>query len=135
MNIAKMMIPKSLTAFLRDSDTVRQGLESLSRHGYTAIPVLDRNGLYTGSVTEGDFLRCILAAGSIDKRELESRRIGEILRRDFCPALPIDAEKDVVIDAVLRQNFVPIVDDRGVLCGIVTRRRLIAYLTGRELSL
>ncbi len=135
MNIAKIMIPKSLTVFLHESDSVRQGLENLRRHGYTAIPVLDASGRYIGSVTEGDFLRCILEEGTTDKRVLENRRIGELLRQEFCPALPIDAPEDTVIDTVLRQNFVPIVDDRNVLCGIVTRRRLISYLTGRELSL
>lgn len=135
MNIAKIMIPKSLTVFLHENNTVRQGLESLSSHSYTAIPVLDGNGRYIGSITEGDFLRCIIELGTTAKRELENRRISDILRQDFCPALPIDAEEDVVIDAVLKQNFVPIVDARNMLCGIVTRRRLIAYLAGRELSL
>lgn len=135
MNIAKIMIPKSLTVFLHDADTVRQGLETMSRHGYTALPVLDGNGGYIGSVNEGDFLRCVLAAGSTDSRALENHRIGEILRRDFCPALPIDAEESAVVDAVLQQNFVPIVDARNMLCGIVTRHRLICYLTDRPLTL
>ena len=135
MNIAKIMIPKSLTVFLQESSTVRQGLESMAGHSYTAIPVLDASGRYIGSVTEGDFLRCVIEAGTTDKHALEGRRIGDILRHDFCPALSIDAEEDVVIDAVLQQNFVPITDARNLMCGIVTRRRLIAYLAGRELSL
>lgn len=135
MNIARIMIPKSLTIFLHDGDTVRQGMESMRCHGYTALPVLDGNGRYIGSVNEGDLLRCVLSAGSTDKHALENYRIGDILRRDFCPALPIDAEESVVIDAVLQQNFVPIVDARNVLCGIVTRKRLICYLTDRPLVL
>lgn len=135
MNIAKIMIPKYFTVFLHEGDTVRQGLESIAHHGYTALPVLNEQGGYIGSVTEGDFLRCVMAAGTTDKRALESRRIGDILRKDFCPALSIAAEESEVIDAVLQQNFVPIVDARNVLCGIVTRRRLISYLAGRESSL
>ena len=119
INIAKIMIPKICTVFLSESNTVRQGYEKMSHHGYTALPVLDENENYIGSVTEGDFLRCIL-------------RIREILRKDFCPALRIDADKNDVIDAVLRQNFVPIVDDRGFLCGIVTRRGVISYLAKKD---
>ena len=127
------MIPKYFTVFLHENDTVRQGLETIAHHGFTAIPVLDEHGGYIGSVTEGDFLRCIISLGTTDKRALERRRIGGILRKDFCPALPITAEEETVIDAVLRQNFVPIVDDRNALCGIITRHRLIAHLAGREL--
>lgn len=133
MNLAKIMIPKYFTVFLKEKQSVRQGLESLASHGYTALPVLDEKGGYIGCVTEGDFLRCVMANGTTDKRALERQRIGDILRKDFCPALSIAAEEDEVIDAVLKQNFVPIVDARNVLCGIVTRRRLITYLAGREL--
>ena len=60
MNIAKIMIPKVSTAFLSENNTVRQGLEKFTRYGYTAVPVLDENGIYVGTVTEGDFLRHIM---------------------------------------------------------------------------
>ena len=59
MNIIKIMTPKALTVFLHTGDTVRQGLELLRQHGYTAIPVLNDQGEYLGSITEGDFLRHI----------------------------------------------------------------------------
>lgn len=61
-------------------------------------------------------------------KEQEQYRIGSIVRRDFCPALPIDAEFQKVVAATLNQNFVPIVDGRGVLCGILTRKNMIEYL-------
>lgn len=128
MNIAKIMIPKFNTACLQESSTVRQGLELMKSRGYTAIPVLDKEGHYRGSVTEGDFLRHILSIGSTNIKDHEFYRVGEIYRSDFCPALDLHASEDAVIDAVLRQNYVPIVDDRGCLCGIVTRRSVIAYL-------
>ena len=57
------------------------------------------------------------------------------MRRDFCPPLGITAGDDEVIDALLQQNFVPIVDDRGCFCGIVTRKSVIAALAGAEVAL
>lgn len=51
-----------------------------------------------------------------------------LVRRDFCPALNIDADEADVIASILNQNFVPIVDGRNTLCGILTRRGVIAYL-------
>lgn len=128
MNIAAIMIPKVLTAFLHERDTVRQGLEKFRVHGYTAVPVVGERGEYVGSVTEGDFLRHILTIGTTDVHALEKTRIGEILHRDFCPPLAIDAEREPVIASALNQNFVPIVDGRGVLCGILTRKVIIQYL-------
>ena len=128
MNIAKIMTPKYSTACLQESSTVRQGLEIMKHRGYTAIPVLNREGQYRGSVTEGDFLRHILVTGTTDLKDHEHYRVGEIYRSDFCPALSLHASEEEVINAVLQQNFVPIVDDRGCLCGIITRRSVIEYL-------
>ena len=128
MNIAKIMIPKVMTAFLHDKTTVRQGLEVMTRYGYTAVPVLDDGDCYLGCVTEGDFLRHVMAVGSTQKHDHEHYRIGEIFRRDFCPAVDIDAPEEQVISAILNQNFLPVVDGQGKLCGIVTRKSVISYL-------
>lgn len=128
MNIAKIMIPKVSTVFLHENNTVRQGLERFMVHGYTAIPVLNQNEQYIGSVTEGDFLRHLLTVKTTDMKALEHYRIGAIVRKDFCPPLPIDSGCEQVVAATLEQNFVPIVDARGALCGILTRRILIGYL-------
>jgi len=129
MNIAKVMVPKVCTVFLHEQNTVRQGLEILTHHGYTALPVLDKEQHYVGCVTEGDFLRYLLTAGTTDKKQLEKDTIAAILRRDFCPALPMDADDRQILDAVLKQNFVPIVDSQGALCGILTRQGVIRQLS------
>lgn len=131
MNIAKIMTPKYSTVFLQMNSTVRQGLEMIQRRGYTAIPVLDKDGMYMGSVTEGDFLRHVLEVGTTELKEHERFRVGELLRPDFCPALSLHSSEEDVIHSVLQQNYVPIVDDRGCMCGIVTRRSVILYLAER----
>lgn len=128
MNIAKIMIPKISTAFLYENNTVRQGLEKFTRYGYTAVPVLNENGIYVGTVTEGDFLRHVMMLGSAEMRDHENYFIKDIIRSDFCPPLMIEAEQEDVINAVMNQNFVPIVDGRGIFCGIITRRGVIGTL-------
>ena len=62
MNILFLLKPKCNVAYLNQSDTIRQGLEKMRHHGYTAIPVIDDNGIYVGTITEGDFLWNILPA-------------------------------------------------------------------------
>lgn len=128
MNIAKIMIPKISTVFLHEKNTIRQGLERFMVYGYTAVPVLNEQEQYIGSVTEGDFLRHLLACQIKDLKVQERYRLGSIVRRDFCPALQIDADFEQAVTSILNQNFVPIVDGRNVLCGILTRKRLIEFL-------
>lgn len=131
MNIIKLMIPKVSTVFLCENDTVRQGLECFRVHGYTAVPVLNDEEQYVGSVTEGDFLRHVLAAKNTDFKYQEHYRIGSIMRKECYPALSIDANEKQVIAVALKQNYVPIVDGRGILSGIITRQSLISYLQER----
>ena len=70
---------------------------------------------------------------STDKKKLEQTKIGEIMRADFCPAVSIRASFQEVMDLAMEQNFVPVVDDRNALCGIVTRRNLLGAV-GQELG-
>lgn len=132
MNIAKIMILRACTVFLNEKQTVRQGREIMTRNGYTAIPVLDADQHYIGCVSEGDFLRHILTTGSLDKQDMENHRVKELVRRDFCPPISIDADEAKVIESALNQNFVPIIDSRNTLCGILTRRGVIAYLAEQK---
>ena len=128
VNIAMIMTPKVSLSILHSDDTVRQGLEMMRRRGYTAVPVLDEKGVYLGSVTEGDFLRHIMAVGTTDLRAHEKYKISEIFRSDYCKPLSILAPVEELVAKSLEQNFVPIVDDMNCLCGMVTRRSLIKYL-------
>ena len=56
MNISFFLQPKSKVAYIYNSDTLRQGLQKMNHYGYSAIPVLDEDEHYVGTVTEGDFL-------------------------------------------------------------------------------
>ena len=128
VNIAQIMIPKISTAVLHENDSVRQGIEVFKRYGYTAVPVVNSEEKYVGCVSEGDFLRLLLKIGTVDVKEQEKYKIKEIYRPDFCEPLHILANQKDVLNIALKQNFVPIIDDRGCLCGIVTRRSIIIYL-------
>ena len=128
MNIPMLLSPKVSTAYLEDDNTVRQGLEKFRVHGFTAIPVLDNNGCYLGTVSEGDFLRCMLNADVTSMKSMESLMIREIMRRDKNPPLGIDATLEDVLSRLMDTNFVPIVDGRNCYIGIVTRKSLLGYL-------
>lgn len=131
INIAQIMLPKVSTAYIKENASVRQGMEMFRYHGYTAIPVVGEEGEYLGCVSEGDFLRHVCKIGTVDMKEQEKYKIKEIFRPDFCEPLHIQASLKELVEVGLKQNFIPIIDDRGFFCGIVTRRSLIAHLADR----
>ena len=46
MNILFFLTPKSEVAYVFNDDTLRQVLEKIEYHKYTAIPMLNKNGKY-----------------------------------------------------------------------------------------
>ncbi|NCB41110.1 MAG: CBS domain-containing protein [Clostridia bacterium] len=136
MNIAFFLIPKSDVAFLYDDHSLRQGLEKMKHHGYTAIPVINREGKYLNTISEGDFLWHILK----DEKEedelfqkpmqsLESSCIKDLIHEDRNPPVPITAPPEHLVTRALEQNFIPVIDDAGSFIGIVTRSDILKYFS------
>lgn len=133
INIVHLLTPKAVTVFLYDDDTVRQGLETFRHYGYTSIPVVNKHGGYMGCVTEGDFLRYIMQKGNTDVHLMEKNYIRDIMRPDFGSSVFIHAPAEEVVNIALRQNYVPVIDDRGYLSGIITRKSVIEFLASKAL--
>lgn len=132
MNIAYFLLPKSRIAYLYDDFTIRQGLEKMRNRGYTAIPVITRDGRYVGTVSEGDFLWRLLSDGTdLTMKKAESLRVCDIIGNKY-PAVRITVTMDALLESAMNQNFIPVVDDLDKFIGIVTRRDIIGYLAKKE---
>lgn len=132
MNIIFLLHPKETVAYLNENATVRQGLEKMRVHGYTAIPVIGKDGSYVGTITEGDFLWHMVFTGKNDIKDLEEHHISDIMRPDFNPAVRISATIDDLLLRVMNQNFIPVVDDRNLFMGIITRKDVIKYFYDKD---
>lgn len=125
MNVLMLLKNKKEVACLYDTNTLRQGIEKMRAHGYTAIPVLSKDGRYIGSISEGDFLWHIVEHKNSDLKVQENYLVRDIIRRDFNPAVTIDVSMEDLLHRSMYQNFIPVVDDRNFFIGIVTRQDII----------
>lgn len=131
-NILMLLTPKNNLVHLTDDMTIRQALEKMRVHRFTAIPIINKNdGTYVGSISEGDLLYNIVKEESVSIKELENKKITKLVRPNFMPAMKVDMSMDELIRFITIQNYVPIVDDRNILMGIVTRRNLMKYLVDK----
>lgn len=136
MNIASFLLPKAEVAYLRDDMTLRQGLEKLRRSGFTAIPVIDVEDRYVGVISVGDFLWNILAYNEtledITLKNLEHMTVRDFLQNGKVKPACIDTAMENLLECAKNQNFVPVIDDRNVFIGIVTRGDIIKYFVDRN---
>ena len=126
MNIAYLLKPKDSVAWINKNSTIRQGLEKFNAHGYTAMPVLNDDGSYFGTVTEGDFLWYMI--NNPDREKYEQVSIQPLIRKSRNATVSISADMEMLFDRIIEQNFVPVVDDRNKFIGIVTRHAFMEYL-------
>lgn len=126
-NVLLLLTPKANLACLQDTMNVRQALEKMRAHGYMAIPVISKTGEYVGTITEGDILYCLVDE-DCDLDYISDIYVGEIIRKDYTPSVKVDASIDELVHMITEQNFVPVVDDRNILMGIVTRKRVLQEL-------
>ncbi len=127
MNILLFLTPKNDVAYLYEDYTLRQALEKMEFHRYQAIPVLNRDGEYVGTITEGDLLWTIKNKGSLSMRKAESIPLSAIPRRTQNEPVRIDTTMEMLIEKALNQNFIPVIDDRSCFIGIIKRKVIIQY--------
>ena len=126
-NILFFLTPKAMCAFLYDDYTIRQAIEKMEVAGYAAIPILNRQGDYRGTLKEGDLLWAMKNMCNMDMRQAECRRIMEIPRRKDNIPVRITASMLDLVDRASQQNFVPVIDDYGAFIGLIPRKAIIKY--------
>lgn len=129
MNILFFLTPKSEVAYIYTDDTVRQTLEKMEYHRYSAIPMINRNGKYVGTITEGDLLWYIKDRGEFSLFEDENIPITTVKRKQDNRPVYISSNIEDLVAKAMSQNFVPVIDDKEIFIGIVTRKDIMNYLS------
>ena len=130
MNIAFFLLPKREVVYVTLDATLRQTLERMEYHRYTAVPILDAEGRYAGTVTEGDLLWFMKNRPELKFSETHRVPLREVPLRLDHKAVRIDAQMADLIALAKVQNFVPVTDDMNRFIGIVRRSDIIDYCTG-----
>lgn len=109
------------------NSTMRQAMEKMDFHQYTAIPLIDSKGRYVGTLSEGDLLRKMKNTPGLSFEGTEKVLLKEVPRRLNDRPVKIDAQIEDLLSLAITQNFIPVVDDEGVFIGIIRRSVIIEY--------
>ena len=131
MNILFLLKPKSELAYIYDYHTLRQALEIMEYHKYSSVPILNREGKYVGSITEGDVLWSLKKLNILSIKDAEDISIMKIERRLDYQCVTAESNMEDLIGKAMEQNFVPVVDDQEHFIGIITRRDIIGYYSDK----
>ncbi len=130
MNILFFLTPKSEVAHIHDDDSVRQALEKMEYHRYSAVPILTSQGKYVGTLTEGDLLWYLKNQLDLNLRDSRKIPIMDVPRRSDNTPVYANSKMEDLLDKAMKQNFVPVLDDSNIFIGIVTRKDIMKYVAG-----
>lgn len=127
MNIAFFLVPKKDIVYLKENATMRQALERMEYHSYSAVPLINIDGKYVGTITEGDLLWKLKNTRGLTFENTQEIFLSEVEQHVQNLPVTVDAQMEDLISRAVEQNFVPVVDDQQIFIGIVRRRELIEY--------
>lgn len=127
MNVAFFLVSKSETIYLSPKHTMRQALEKMEHHRYTAIPLIDNSGKYVGTITEGDLLWKLKNTPGLCFENTEKVMLKDVSQRIYNKPVKITSSIEDLLSLTVTQNFVPVIDDSGIFIGIIRRSDIIGY--------
>ena len=127
-SIIGLITPKKGTNYLIEGTTLRNAIEKFKAHKFSAVPIIDKEGRYLRTISEGDFLRYITNLANYSMELAEKIPLDVVESYRPYKALSIDASIIEVISLSLEQNFIPLVDDRGLYIGIIKRKEILEFL-------
>lgn len=133
-NVFELLTPKSSVHYIQDDSTIRQALEKIAFHKFTVIPLLNKDGEYVGTLSEGDILRYLLSKNVFSIDNCEDFLIGEIEKYRSYKSVKNTASFDEIYEASLLQNFIPVVDDRNIFVGIIKRKEIMEFMKNNILA-
>ena len=128
MNILFFLTPKNDVAYIFENETLRQTIEKMEHRKFSCIPILNPEGKYVGTISEGDLLWGMKNLNITDMKSAEDIPVMAIQRRATYKPVHVDCDMEDLLDRAINQNFVPVVDDKKGFIGIVTRKDVLAYL-------
>ena len=127
MPVSSFLTPKSEVVWVSATGSVEQALERMKPNGFSAVPVLDDDGRYVGTLSTSDLIWFLLAADGTWQERARSTPLECVPRKLQDSALPIDADPPSLIARAANQPFVPIVDAQDRFVGLVRRRPLLEH--------
>lgn len=126
MKAKDLLISKSKVVTIYSDITIGEALKILLKSNLSSIPVLERDSnRYLYSISAYGLLKAVSAKNGDEAYQDPISKVD--VERLIVPC-QTDTEVRHLVYLVVNQNFVPVVDAKGIFQGIVTRKNVINYL-------
>ncbi|CAM3643825.1 MULTISPECIES: CBS domain-containing protein [Saccharibacillus] len=127
MEVSRFLLSKDKVKYIPSSATMMEAMDLLEENHYSAVPIIDEQGRYVGTLSEGDLLWKLKHTFNFDLSTMAEVPLSSIKLYRHNESVVIDADMEDMLTLAADQNFVPVTDHDGIFLGIIRRRDIINY--------
>jgi predicted transcriptional regulator len=106
----------------------------MENSGYSTLPIINIDGKYIGTISEGDILSYFKSLKVFNLKDAEKVPLTKIERKRNYSSIRINSKMSDLLNLSKKENFIPVVDDRDMFIGIITRQDIIDYFYKNNLG-
>lgn len=118
--------PAEEIAVVGTDNTLDHALLLMTSNKYSVVPVIDKKSRMQGLISMPIIIEAIMGLEDIEFDKLGDIKVEEVMAIDY-PVVTEDYELEDVLRTLIHHAFITVIDEDGVLVGIITRH---AILTG-----
>lgn len=119
------LIPASRIAFVNEDNPLYHAFLILTKVKYSKIPVLDSQRRVVGLLSLAMITDKMLKTDEISLDPLNQLKVKDVMQTDFDKINFVETTLEKQLHLLINNAFLPVVDDRGVFQGLLTRREWI----------
>ncbi|HIZ71522.1 MAG TPA: CBS domain-containing protein [Candidatus Atopostipes pullistercoris] len=116
--------PANEVAVVGTSNPLDHALLLMTTNKYSVVPVIDEKSKIKGLISMPIIIEAIMDIEDVRFDKLGDIKVEEIMDTDF-PVVTMDFELEDILRMLVHTAFISVVDDEGVLIGIITRQEIL----------
>ncbi|MEY8292867.1 cyclic-di-AMP-binding protein CbpB [Carnobacteriaceae bacterium 52-44] len=123
-DIDSLVKPANEVAVVGTSNTLDHALLLMTSNKYSVVPVIDEKSRIKGLISMPIIIEEIIDIEDVRFDKLGDIKVEDIMNTDFL-VVTMDFELEDILRMLVHSAFISVVDDDGVLLGIITRQEVL----------
>lgn len=123
-DVDTLIKPVDELAVIATEHSLSHALLLMTKNKYTLVPVIDKDSKLQGLISMALIMEAIIDIEDVYFDELNSIKASEAMETEY-PFVTTNYNLEVVIRLLVKHPFVSVVNDRGILLGIITRQEIL----------
>lgn len=116
--------PADELAVIGAEHTLDHALLLMTRNRYSLVPVIDEKSKLKGLISLAIIMDAIIDIEDVEFDKLADIRVKEVMETNY-PSVTVNYELENVLRKLVNNAFISVVDEEGILLGIITRQEIL----------